>query len=301
MQAEPKTFFAIVVGLFAVGGMLIGAAELLLTRRVPEIWRIYRVQLVVTAWMVVPAWLGGLWFAGAILVMAAVSSWELFDVLVRMKLRPLRRVGVAASVGYCVLGVAGQSDWLAAAPILLAVGLLSAPVLGVVALEGAFVSAAATLLGTLYPGLFLSFAARLGELDNRFGDFVYLYAVLEINDACAFLFGKYLGKRRLAPTLSPNKTRGGSIGGLCCAIAGGAGLAPILIGLGPLHGAVIGAVLGVLGQIADLSASAIKRQAGVKDYSNLIPTQGGMLDLYDSFIFAAPLWFMYLSGTRGAP
>src|SRR5262249_53343208 len=153
---------------------------------------------------------------------------------------------------------------LAAAPVVLAVGLLSAPVLGA-ALEGAFVSAAATLLGTLYPGLCLSFAARLGGLGNRFGDFVYLYAVLELNDACAFLFGKYLGKRRLAPTLSPNKTRGGSIGGLCCAVAGGAGLAPVLIGLRPVHGAVLGAVLGATGQIADLAASAIKRQAGVKD------------------------------------
>src|SRR5882724_34880 len=125
MQAEPKTFLAIALGLFVVGGLLIAVAELLLTRRVTEIWRIYRVQFVVTAWMVVPAWLGGPWFAGAILVMAAVSSWELFDVLVKMKLRPLRRVGVAASVGYCALGLAGQSDWLAAAPIMLAVGLLS--------------------------------------------------------------------------------------------------------------------------------------------------------------------------------
>jgi phosphatidate cytidylyltransferase len=293
-------FLAIVLSLFVVGGIFIAVAERLQTRRVTEIWRIYRVQFVVTAWMVVPAWLGGPWFVGAILVMAAVSSWELFDVLLRMKLRPLRYVGVAASVGYCVLGLAGQSEWLAAAPIILAVALLGAPVLGVVALEGAFVGAATTLLGTLYPGLFLSFAARLGDLGNRFGDFVYLYAVLEINDACAFLFGKYLGKRRLAPTLSPNKTRGGSIGGLCCAIAAGAGLAPVLIGLGPVHGAVIGAVLGVTGQIADLAASAIKRQAGVKDYSNLVPTQGGMLDLYDSFIFAAPLWFMYLGRARGA-
>lgn len=300
MQADFKMFFAIAASLFVVGAMVIGLAELFLARKITEIWRIYGVQLAVTSWMVVPAWLGGAWFAAAMLVVAAVASWEVFSVLGRMRLRPRRYLGVAASVVYCALGLAGQPDWLAAAPVILAIGLLSAPVLGAV-LEGAFVSAAVTLLGTLYPGLFLAFAVRLDDLGNRFGDFVYLYAVLELNDACAFLFGRYLGKRRLAPTLSPNKTRGGSIGGLCCAVAGGAGLAPVLIGLSPGHGAVIGAALGVTGQVADLVASAIKRQAGVKDYSNIVPTQGGVLDLYDSFIFAAPLWFMYLRWSRGAP
>jgi phosphatidate cytidylyltransferase len=49
----------------------------------------------------------------------------------------------------------------------------------------------------------------------------------------------------------------------------------------------------VIGQIADLTASAIKRQAGVKDYADTVPTQGGILDLYDAFIFAAPLWFIF--------
>lgn len=298
MQGDPKTFLAIVAGIFVAGAVFIGLAEIFGSRSVTEIWRIYRVQLAVTAWMVVPVWLGGPWFAGAMLLTATVCSWEVFDVLTRMGHRPLRRLGVAVSVGYCGLALAGEPDWLAAAPVLLAVGLLSTPVLGA-SLEGAYAGAASTLLGTLYPGLFLSFAARLGDLGNRFGDFVYLYAVLELNDACAFLFGKYLGKRRLAPALSPNKTRGGSIGGFCCAVAGGAGLAPVLIGLHPVHGAVLGAALGVTGQIADLAASAIKRQASVKDYSNVIPTQGGVLDLYDSFIFAAPLWFIFLRWLRG--
>jgi phosphatidate cytidylyltransferase len=290
---SPEAKFLLAVGLtFVAGFVFIALGQLSSARRVPDVWRQFRIQILVTTWMVVPAFLGGPAFHGAILLMAAVASWELFGILETLGLTPHKRIGVLMSVAYCVLALVPDVSWLYAAPVLSALAMLASPVLGS-GLQGSYASAAATLLGSFYPGLCLAFAARLDWLGNRFGDFVFLYAVLEVNDVFAFLFGKYLGRARLAPLLSPNKTRIGSAGGLLCACLGGAVFAPVLLSTSPYYGAALGLVLGVIGQIADLTASAIKRQAGVKDYADTVPTQGGILDLYDAFIFAAPLWFIF--------
>jgi phosphatidate cytidylyltransferase len=117
-------------------------------------------------------------------------------------------------------------------------------------------------------------------------------------DICAYFIGKALGKRKLAPVISPKKTVAGLIGG----VIGSGGVMALYVALTPrVLGAgfsakiaaalvIFGFVGGALGQLADLSLSAIKRQAGIKDYGRLFPGHGGVWDRFDSILFVAPLF-----------
>ena len=126
----------------------------------------------------------------------------------------------------------------------------------------------------------------------------YLLAFLtaaKVGDAGAYFVGRFLGRHRLAPRTSPNKTVEGALGGLAASALGSVGAAA-LFGLESSVGfwILFGLVVGLVAQVGDLVASAIKRSAGAKDSGNLFPTFGGILDLIDSALFSAPvaLWLL---------
>ena len=123
----------------------------------------------------------------------------------------------------------------------------------------------------------------------------FLLVVNWMGDTGAYYVGRLLGKRKLAPRISPNKTWAGSVGGLI-----GNTLA-VIVGLyfflqtAFIELLFLGWTLGVLGQLGDLTESAMKRSAHLKDSSTLLPGHGGMLDRIDSIILGAPVLFFYLS------
>ena len=115
-----------------------------------------------------------------------------------------------------------------------------------------------------------------------------------VGDSAAMSGGRAFGGPKMAPTISPGKTRSGGIAGLVgAALAGGLLVAFVLrpagFDLGIAAGAGIGLLLGVVGQVGDLAESLLKREAGVKDSSKLIPGHGGVLDRFDSLIFVLPV------------
>ena len=113
-----------------------------------------------------------------------------------------------------------------------------------------------------------------------------------IGDSAAYLVGRAIGSRKLAPVLSPNKTIEGAIGGLLGSIAVSA-MAFATFGLGGFwQGAIVGGVLGLAGQAGDLGESFLKRQSGVKDSGSLIPGHGGVLDRSDALLFAFPAGYL---------
>jgi phosphatidate cytidylyltransferase len=117
-------------------------------------------------------------------------------------------------------------------------------------------------------------------------------------DICAYFIGMKFGRRKLAPALSPKKTVEGSIGGIVgsiivCGVFGWFAMPELFV-----HTLVIGALGGVVSQVGDLTASAIKRRLGIKDYGSIIPGHGGVLDRIDSILFTAPLVYIYLSVIR---
>ena len=118
----------------------------------------------------------------------------------------------------------------------------------------------------------------------------FLVCIAQLSDVLQYVWGKLCGKHPVAPKLSPNKTIEGLVGGGLSAVAVGAALwwsTPFT----PLQAAGLAAVIVVMGFFGGLVMSAIKRDRGVKDYGELIPGHGGVLDRIDSLCFAAPVFF----------
>ena len=150
------------------------------------------------------------------------------------------------------------------------------------------------LTTALWLGIGLAAIVALRGGDQGYLWLVFLFANLWIGDTAAYLGGVSIGGPKLSPVISPNKTVSGSISQI---VASG------LVAIGFLVGGWISAPTGLLvtaaltiavaGQLGDLFESALKRAAGVKDFSDLIPGHGGVLDRFDSALFAAPaLWVL---------
>ncbi len=115
-----------------------------------------------------------------------------------------------------------------------------------------------------------------------------------ISDSGGYVFGKRLGKHKLAPRLSPNKTVEGYVGGLVTGVLFAA-LISFWLGLPIVAGTILGLLISVLGTAGDLSISLLKREAGVKDSGNLLPGHGGALDRTDSLLWAVALTYYFVT------
>ena len=162
------------------------------------------------------------------------------------------------------------------------------------------------IFGIFYIPVMISFIFKTRET-IAFGQWLawMVYVSSWGSDTCAYAVGRLFGKHKLAPNLSPKKSIEGSIGGIV-----GSALMGVIFGLlmsnftGKSENliiifAVIGGLGSVISQIGDLAASGIKRNYDIKDYGNLIPGHGGILDRYDSIIITAPIVYflsLYLIG-----
>jgi phosphatidate cytidylyltransferase len=161
-----------------------------------------------------------------------------------------------------------------------------------------FISLAALLLAPLYVGLPLGTLAAIRAV---FGPetMVWMIAVIAVSDSAQYYTGRSLGRRKLAPAVSPGKTVEGAIGGFVAAPIAGALLA--FWGF-PTKSALVAAVAALLlaafGMAGDLFESLLKRSAGLKDSSSLIPGHGGVLDRIDAYLFAAPFFYIVLGLVR---
>ena len=158
-------------------------------------------------------------------------------------------------------------------------------------------NAATTILGFIYCGWFPLHLLFLRELSSeRFHDglgfVVMMFTAILLTDIGCYYAGRHLGKHKLAPVVSPNKTIEGSIGGIICAIIG-AIIVAYFIGFEWYYAIIVGFICTVFAQIGDLCESLIKRDAGVKDSGDTLPGHGGFLDRTDSFIFTIPVMYYF--------
>lgn len=157
-------------------------------------------------------------------------------------------------------------------------------------------------LGSLY-GIHEYFEVRAmnGDLDTMIGAGVFIVTMLAaiwICDSAAYFGGKAMGKHLLFERISPKKTWEGALWGLLFSFLtwfAARAFIPAMYGLRVIDCIVLGLIVGVMGQIGDLAESQLKRDAGVKDSSTLIPGHGGVLDRLDSILFVAPLTFVYVN------
>ena len=155
--------------------------------------------------------------------------------------------------------------------------------------------------GFILPMLFTSMV-RVDMMDNGKLLLLMVFIVAFASDSFAYFAGMFLGKHKLAPALSPKKTIEGSAGGFIGTIACMMLYGLFLKSTGMTVNFVVIAIYGFLGslagQLGDLSFSAIKRLHDIKDYGNLIPGHGGVLDRFDSMLFVAPVIEIILNFVR---
>lgn len=125
------------------------------------------------------------------------------------------------------------------------------------------------------------------------GLLLFLVVLTELNDVAQYVWGRSLGRRRIAPSVSPNKTWEGFLGGVATTLGLAVLLAPALTPFAPVHAALAGLLIGVGGFAGDVTISAVKRDLGIKDSSSVLPGHGGILDRLDSLTFTAPLFFHF--------
>ena len=253
-------------------------------------------------------WYGGFPLAGLLAVAGALGTRELFALAERGGTRPDRALGVTTAaliplVTYLALSrpevgrAAGETGVYAAALWLLL--LLSLTLVNHSPADRPMGAASVTLLGVLYtgglPALLLFIRHGQLPLQSWAGAWLVFFplVVTWVCDTAAMFAGRTIGGPKLAPTISPGKTRSGTIAG----VIGGLAVAPVFsawifprVGLEipGWQALAIAGVLSVVGQVGDLVESLFKREAGVKDSSHLIPGHGGVLDRLDSLYFVVP-------------
>ncbi len=159
--------------------------------------------------------------------------------------------------------------------------------------------AAHLVTGLVYGGTGLTALSGLRLHDQGLEWVVCALVITWMNDTCAYFSGRFLGKRKLYPLVSPNKTWEGFFGGMAGSI-GGLFITRIVFfpGLTVLDCLAVGAAGGVLGPVGDLVESMLKRAYNVKDSGKVIPGHGGLLDRIDALIFNAPMVFVYVQFVR---
>jgi phosphatidate cytidylyltransferase len=155
-------------------------------------------------------------------------------------------------------------------------------------------SFALTVFGAVYIGFTLGYLYPL-RVEKGPLYIYFLFIVIFLGDSGAYMFGKLLGRHKMTPIASPNKTWEGSIGGILFACGAAiAARALFLPRIGLFQAVICGALVHAVAQLSDPLESLFKRAAGVKDSSNILPGHGGFLDRIDSLILAAPFYYYFI-------
>ncbi len=267
------------------------------------------------------SYMGGYYFLALILLINAMALWEFYNMFTGKTIYAYRNAGVALSTLFLIstffYPAYGQTFFFLIIAVVLLVQLR--PQRGLSSQNSAL-----TLAGIVYITVFL---AALLQLRLNFQNWIpvavenvsvlgfekwlsasfdpktfaggrfliVLFASIWICDTAAYSGGRKLGRHKLAPSVSPNKTVEGAVFGFIFALLSFVLIGKLFLSGMPLfHAIASGIIVGLFGQLGDLVESRFKRDAGVKDTSTLLPGHGGILDRFDSLIFVSPfLWALF--------
>lgn len=257
--------------------------------------------------LVMVVWAGEWPLAILLAATAVLGTGELFDLAARAGVRPFRHLGrlIAALVPLTLLAaIMAPGVWLTQQwGYLLVLALLLLLLVAVFTrspAEHPLASVAVTLFGIVYASVLpsVAFVIRHAQWGGRSwtGTAMLFFPLIVtwVCDSAAMFGGRMVGGPKLAATISPGKTWAGGIAGIIGGTAIGAGYAALVfprvgIAFGVAPAVLLALILSVAGQVGDLAESLLKREAGVKDTSALIPGHGGVLDRLDSLYFVLPL------------
>lgn len=254
---------------------------------------------VLSALVLLPIVIGTVWYLppwgtlALALVAAGLAFHEYAAIAQALGARVPRAITATAVLGACASlggGFAGTEVVLMTAVIILGALAVGAGHPGPAVLR----DTAASMVPILYIGLPLGALAATRALGGREA-VLLLMATIVTSDSAQYYTGRAFGRRPLAPSISPKKTMEGAVGGVVFGTAamffGGRWVFPAA---DPFLLALAAAAIVALGIVGDLFESLLKRSAGVKDSSALIPGHGGVLDRLDSWLFAAPVFYVYV-------
>lgn len=283
----------VIFGIFIAGFIAILLAGT--ATEIPDkktLWKRYIAWYIIVPFILIPSYLGLLTFSLAILFLIEGCLFEFFRMTRLLKDRLLSGIGFLLGL-LSVLATLKKGYFLI--PVII---IIIFPMLFILRdqYENTIKKIPVAVFASLYCGWLLSMVIFIQQRFG-FGHIVLLCAMIAFNDILAYTFGRLFGKRKIVPTISPNKTLAGSIGGIIGALLGGL-IFSYATPLTPLGNILrLGILIGITGQIGDITVSLFKRDAGIKDTGRIIPGHGGILDRCDSLIFSIPVfycWFLYI-------
>ncbi|MBV9099787.1 MAG: phosphatidate cytidylyltransferase [Candidatus Dormibacteraeota bacterium] len=242
-------------------------------------------------------WAGTPYVAAVVAVAALVAAWELSGLLRRMGVQPAAWLAYPLTLWlalrFAFPAAYRAADWPLVAAV--TVGLVAAGLM-----RRSLRAWAASVVCALYSGFTLGFYVALyrwHEVDTTHLGVrlaVLTLAAVFAGDTVAYAAGTLVGRHGFFRRISPRKTVEGAVTGAAASILVGALAGPALISMSAAAGAGLGALVALFAQGGDLAESALKREAGVKDSSHLIPGHGGLLDRIDSLVLVGPVVYCYL-------
>ena len=253
----------------------------------------------------VPGWLfliwkGDIFYAAFILIVVVLALGEFYNLSIKKGAKPLRWIGMVCSVfivDYFYIQPSISSHQIIGCIIFTIIMTLiwelfskkEEPILNIIS----------TLSGIMIVPLLLGTSVDIRQFDTLMNTNLTFTLVISIwsCDSAAFIFGSFFGSKKILPRVSPNKSWIGSISGLIASL-----LIFVLFHnqnfLGDIFtlkdAIIIGLISGIFGQLGDFSESLFKRNAGVKDSGKILQGHGGVLDRFDSLIFATPITYLYI-------
>jgi phosphatidate cytidylyltransferase len=243
---------------------------------------------------------GGWLYALGVAITLAVGGAEFVSLMRKGGYRPYQvivLVAILLTVGAQATGIMAQ---------VLAPGLAAFLIVSMTAMLAAYgdgdtlpaVNFGLTVGGALYVGWLGAHLVGVRQLpDGLYWSLVVLPSVAAA-DSGAYVFGRWLGRHKMAPVVSPNKTWEGYLGGALVAAGVGAFCAALACFVAPtirtVDGAFIGLLVGLVSPVGDLGMSTLKRMIGAKDFSNVLPGHGGVLDRIDSVLVGATISYYYI-------
>jgi phosphatidate cytidylyltransferase len=295
-----RRYLEIAVGILVVAGIILSILRWGLRKNVDSIWKTY------CSWLVMVPLLVGMIYAGRAATIIGFTVIGMLGFKEYARATGLYRdwwmtgavyIGILA---VCVTSLVRQpqgeepgNGWYGlfiVLPVYVMALIILVPIVRN-RFQGQLQSMALAILGFLYIGWMFGHLAFMANAADAYGYLLFVLFATELSDVTAFTFGKLFGKRPFRSNISPKKTWGGALGALAVSMA-----LPWLLRFsfphfGTLQLILAGLIVGVGGQLGDLSISVIKRDIGIKDMGARIPGHGGILDRIDSLIYAAPLFF----------
>jgi phosphatidate cytidylyltransferase len=298
-----RNYLIIVGGCLTAAGVVLALLTWVGRRNMRSVWAIYRSWLVMIPVIALCVYFGRIPTITLVTVLTVAAFWEFARVthLLRdrgMTLAVLIGIAATSTTSFMESPHDGQPGWL---PMFLAMPVYAIGLIFVVPIlrnrsKGQLRVVSLAIVAYLYLCWMFGHLGQIANSQYAEGYLLFLFFAVESNDIAAFTFGRLLGRNPLRSEISPKKTWEGAIGALAISL-----MMPWLLGFsfpegfGTLQKVLAGLIVGIGGQLGDLSISFIKRDLEVKDMGTAIPGHGGVLDRIDSLIFTSPFFFHMLN------